>query len=228
MLYLVPTFSNPCGITLPKEKREEIYKLAQKYDFMIYEDDPYSQLRFSGESIDEIKKIDTDGRVVHAETFSKILSSGMRIGFIVYNKAIHTQMLYAFGNTGLVSGPTQQMVAEFLKSEDINAQVKLNSEYYGRKCKVALDSLDKYLPPFCKRTNPEGGMFVWVTCPDSIDTYKLCFDLIDNDSVGIVPSVAFASDPKTNPGHGFRLCYSFASIEHIEEGIKRLGARLKK
>ena len=225
-LYIIPTFSNPCGITLSEEKRKGIYEIARKYDFMIYEDDPYSQLRFEGEHVKELVNMDPDKRVVHAETFSKYLSSGIRFGFLLYPKAIDDPIVYAFGNAGGPSGPTTEMVALFMQNEDFPAQVRSAAEYYKNQCAVATAALDKYLPEGCTRTNPEGGMFVWVTCPDSVDTEELCWDLIKRKHVGMVPSSCFAPDPD-KPGHGFRISYSIASPEELEKGIAAIGELLK-
>lgn len=225
-IYLIPTFSNPCGITLTEEKRRGIYEIASKYDFMIYEDDPYSQLRFEGTPVKELVNMDPDKRVVYAGTFSKYLSPGVRMGFLLFPKEIKDPIVYAFGNIGGPSVTTEGMVAELLKNEDFPAMIRKTAEYYHGQCKVCLDALDQYLPEGYTRTSPEGGMFVWVTCPDSVDTLDLCYALIKEKHVGMIPSAPFSPDPD-KPGHGFRICYSQASPEDMVEGIKKIGELLR-
>ena len=225
-LYVIPTFSNPCGVTMDLEKRKGIYEIAQKYDFMIYEDDPYSQLRFKGEHVKELVNMDPDGRVVHAETFSKYLAPGLRMGFLLFHKDVLDPIVYAFGNAGGPSAPVQEMAAQFMMHEDFPAQIRKAAAYYEKQCKITLDALDKYLPEGFTRTDPEGGMFVWVTCPDTIDTDDLCWSLVRGPHVGIIPSSCFAPD-KSNPGHGFRISYSIATPEEIEKGVKAIGDMLR-
>ena len=217
-LYIVPTFSNPLGVTIDEEKRKGILKIASECDFMVYEDDPYSQLRFKGDPVPEMIKLDTEGRVVHAETFSKTLSSGIRVGFLLYDEKLAVPLMFCLGNNGGCSGPTEQMVGEFLANEDFPAQIKVPTAYYQAKLEVALKALEDHMPEGVKWTKPEGGMFIWVECPEKVDTEKLCFDLIERKHVGMVPSSGFSPDG-VNKGHGFRLCISISPTDKIDGAI---------
>ena len=228
IFYLVPTFSNPLGVTQSLEKRKGIMEIAKKYDFMVYEDDPYARLRFKGEEVPELMKMDDDGRVVHAESFSKILSAGIRMGFVVGAAPVIEKMGLAIGNFGGVSGPTEEMVGLFLKNEDIDAQCKKAAAYYEKRLEKAMAVFEANIPEGCSYTKPEGGMFIWVEGPEAMDSMKFALELVDEAHVGVVPSVGFAAEPDVNPGHGLRCCFSVVPEEAIEPSIVAICDKLKR
>ncbi len=221
-LYIVPTFSNPIGITYSLEKRKKIYEICQKYDLLIYEDDPYGELRFEGEDVPCMKSFDTDGRVIYAGSFSKVLAAGLRGGFVCCDKGCFNKMNYAQGNRAVPTVITQMTVGGYMEKYDWDEHLAEICKIYEKKAKVMKDAIDKYMHPACKRTNPEGGMFVWVTMPEGVDGREM-FDACLKAGVGVVPSFGFAADPENNPGRSFRLNYSAPTIEDIEEGVKRFG-----
>ena len=226
--YIVPTFSNPGGATQTNETRKGILELAEKYDFLVYEDDPYANLRFKGEAMTPmIAMPEENGRVIHAETFSKILSSGIRVGFLVFNLELYMPLMMAFGNMCDCSGPTEEMVGLFMRNEDIWAQCKVAAEYYAVRLQAAMDAMEEYLPEGCSWTKPEGGMFIWVECPDCVDTTKLAFDLIDEKRIGVVPSAGFSPDPEVT-GHGFRLCVSTVEPEQLGPAMKDIAELIQR
>ncbi len=226
IIYVIPTFQNPAGITTSLEKRKKIYALAQKYDVVIIEDNPYGDLRFDGEDVPTIKSMDTDGRVIYCGSFSKILSAGMRIGFACANNELIQKMVVAKQVEDVHTNIFFQMVcAEYMEKYDLDAHIEKIRDLYRTKCHLMLDCLDKYMPGQLKYTRPEGGLFILCTLPDGI---KLS-DFIAKASeqkVFVVPGTAFNCD-EAAPSDSFRLNYSMPSNEEIEKGIKILGDIIK-
>lgn len=222
-IYTIPTFQNPTGTTMPVEKRKKMLELASKYDVLILEDNPYGDLRFSGEDVPTIKSLDTEGRVIYAGSFSKILSPGMRLGYIVAPAAI-AEKVEILKQVNDVHTPmlTQLMCVEFMKKYDIDKYIAKNCELYGKKCAKMVECMEKYFPAGkVKWVVPEGGIFLWCECPTIEDISPIVEKCLEK-KVAIVPGSNFATD-MTAPSNMFRLNYSSATLENIEEGIKRLG-----
>ncbi len=227
MIYTIPTFQNPTGVTMSLEKRKRLIELANKYDVLVLEDNPYGDLRFKGEDLQTLKSLDTEGRVIYAGSFSKILSPGMRLGYIVANEEIVSK-IEILKQVNDVHTPvlTQLMCVEFMKKYNIDSYIQKNKELYGKKCEVMLDAMEKYFPVGkVKWTVPDGGIFLWCECPD-IDDISPVVDKALEKKVAIVPGSNFAIDMKA-PSNKFRLNYSSATTQNIQEGIKRLGEALK-
>lgn len=223
MIYTIPTFQNPTGATMSEEKRKKMLELANKYDVLILEDNPYGDLRFSGEDVPTIKSMDTEGRVVYAGSFSKILSPGMRLGYIVAPAPL-AEKIEILKQVNDVHTPmiTQLMCVEFMKKYDIDKYIAKNRELYGKKCAAMAAAMEKYFPAGkVKWAVPEGGIFLWCECPTITDISPIVDKCLEK-KVAIVPGSNFATDIFA-PSNKFRLNYSSASIENIEEGIKRLG-----
>lgn len=223
MIYTIPTFQNPTGATMSEEKRKKMLELANKYDVLILEDNPYGDLRFSGEDVPTIKSMDTEGRVVYAGSFSKILSPGMRLGYIVAPAPL-VEKIEILKQVNDVHTPmiTQLMCVEFMKKYDIDKYIAKNRELYGKKCAAMAAAMEKYFPAGkVKWVVPEGGIFLWCECPTITDISPIVDKCLEK-KVAIVPGSNFATDIFA-PSNKFRLNYSSASIENIEEGIKRLG-----
>lgn len=226
MIYTIPTFQNPTGTTMSLEKRKRLIELANKYDVIVLEDNPYGDLRFKGEDLPTLKSMDTEGRVIYAGSFSKILSPGMRLGYIIGAPAI-CEKIEILKQVNDVHTPvlTQLMCVEFMKKYDIDKYIAKNRELYGKKCAVMLEAMEKYFPAGkVKWTVPDGGIFLWCECPD-IEDITPVLDKALEKKVAIVPGSNFAIDI-TAPSNMFRLNYSSATPEKIEEGIKRLGEAL--
>ncbi len=225
-IYTIPTFQNPTGTTMSEAKRRKLIELANKYDVLIIEDNPYGDLRFSGEDLPTLKSLDTEGRVIYVGSFSKILSPGMRLGYLVAASEILAKV-EILKQVNDVHTPvlTQMMCVEFMKKYDIDEYIERNKELYGKKCRVMLHAIDKYFPKGkVKYTVPEGGIFMWCECPGIDDITPLVNKALEK-KVAIVPGSNFAIDIKA-PSNMFRLNYSSATPESIEEGIKRLGEAL--
>ena len=226
LIYTIPNFQNPTGITMSLEKRKKLLELAAKYDCLIMEDNPYGDLRFGGEYVPTIKSLDTEGRVIYVSSMSKILSPGLRIGYIVCRAEL-CDKIEIMKQVNDVHTPclTQMIACEFLKRYNIDDYIKKSCEVYGRKCRFMLDCMDKYFPKGIEWTKPDGGLFILVTCPDTIDAVELSRIAIKEYKVAFVPSNNFATDMNAKTS-SFRLNYSTMPEDKIEEGIKAVGAML--
>lgn len=226
LIYTIPTFQNPTGTTMSLEKRKKLIELANKYDVLVLEDNPYGDLRFRGKDVPTIKSLDTEGRVIYAGSFSKILSPGMRLGYIIGAPAI-VEKIEILKQVNDVHTPvlTQLMCVEFMKKYNIDKYIEKNRELYGKKCDVMLEAMEKYFPAGkVKWTVPDGGIFLWCECPELEDITPLVDKALEK-KVAIVPGSNFAIDMKA-PSNMFRLNYSSATPEKLEEGIRRLGEAL--
>lgn len=226
MIYTIPTFQNPTGVTMSLEKRKRLIELANKYDVLVLEDNPYGDLRFSGEDVATLKSLDTEKRVIYAGSFSKILSPGMRLGYLIADEALVSK-IEILKQVNDVHTPvlTQLMCVEFMKKYNIDSYIEKNRELYGKKCRVMLDAMEKYFPKDkVKWTVPSGGIFLWCECPELSDISPVVDKALEK-KVAIVPGGNFAIDMKA-PSNKFRLNYSSATVEKIEEGIRRLGEAL--
>ncbi len=222
LIYVIPTFQNPSGRTTSLEKRVKIYELAKKYNRIIIEDNPYGELRFSGEDIPAIKSMDTDGRVIYCSSFSKILSAGMRVGFVIANNEIISKLAVAKQGEDVHTNIFFQMLAhKYMTEYDIDSHIAKINDIYRRKCTLMLDALDKYMPSEVAFTRPEGGLFIWCTLPEHVDAPAFISRAVEQ-KVAVVPGTAFNCDTEA-PSQSFRLNYSMPSDEQIVEGIKILG-----
>lgn len=223
MIYTIPTFQNPTGVTMSLEKRRKMLELASKYDVLILEDNPYGDLRFAGENVPTIKSMDTEGRVIYAGSFSKILSPGMRLGYIVASSAI-CEKIEILKQVNDVHTPvlTQLMCAEFMDRYNIDDYIEKNRRLYGEKCRVMLDAMQRYFPKGkVEWTVPEGGIFLWCKCPGITDITPIVDKCLE-EKVAIVPGSNFAVDMNA-PSNQFRLNYSSATPDKIQTAVERLG-----
>ncbi len=223
IFYTIPTFQNPTGTTMSLEKRKKVLCLASKYDILILEDNPYGDLRFSGGDLPTLKSMDTEGRVIYAGSFSKILSPGMRLGYLVAPTPL-AEKIEVLKQVNDVHTPvlTQLMCVEFMKKYDIDKYIAKNCELYGKKCKCMVDAMEKYFPKGkVKWVVPDGGIFLWCECPTIEDISPIVERALEKN-VAIVPGSNFQID-MNKPSNMFRLNYSSATLKKIEEGIKRLG-----
>ena len=222
MIYVIPTFQNPAGSTTSLETRKEIYRIAAKYDVIILEDNPYGELRFAGEDIPTNKKLDTDGRVLYCGSFSKVLSAGMRIGFLLGPKELIQKIVVAKQVEDVHTNIYFQMLcSRYMDECDMDAHVEEIRALYRKKCGWMLECLDKYMPSCVKYTRPEGGLFLWCTLPDTVALMDFVMAAKER-LVFVVPGTAFNCD-ESAPSQSFRLNYSMPSMEEIEKGIRILG-----
>jgi len=221
LLYLIPTFQNPGGTTMSYERRVRAYEAAKKYGIIIIEDNPYGELRFSGEDIPTIKSLDTDGIVIYCGSFSKVLSAGMRIGFVSAPPEIVGKMIVAKQVEDVHTNQFFQMLcADFIEKYGLDDHVADIRKIYRRKCGIMLDALDKYMPKEVKFTRPEGGLFVWLTLPDEIPLEGFVQRALAR-KVAVVPGTAFTPDENA-PSQSFRITYSTPTDKQLVDGVKIL------
>lgn len=226
-IYLIPNFQNPTGLTMPLERRKAIYEVACKYDLFIYEDDPYGEIRFTDEAVPTFKSMDKENRVLYVGSYSKTVAAGLRVGFL-YGPAHLIEAIQGVKNNsdGQMPLVTQRVVSRMLDTIDYDEQLKNVSRIYKEKCQLMLDTFDKFGTAEVKLTRPSGGMFIWMTMPDRVDSNAF-FEACMEKKVGIIKSSAFAT-PGTPEGKSFRLNYTFPTKEDIAAGMEIVGKLAKK
>ena len=223
MLYTIPTFQNPTGRTIPTDRREKIAHLAEKYDVIVLEDDPYCDLRYRGETVPPIKSFDASGHVVMLNSFSKIVSPGLRVGAMtaapgIIAKAGDAKQLVDTHTSNLV----QEICAEFLSRGLLPGHLKEIVPIYEVRMNAMLDGIKAHFPPECKYTRPEGGLFVWVKLPGDADAQALVKRTVAELKVAFVPGRPFFVDPDDGKAC-IRLNFSSNPPEKIAEGMGKLG-----
>jgi len=223
LLYAVPNFLNPAGVTMPEKNRKKLVDLASDYDFLILEDDPYGDLRYIGIHIRPVKAFDDEGRVIYMSTFSKILSPGLRVGWVVADAEILRRMVIAKQSSDVCTSVLSQRIAhEYLARGLVDPQIEKIKKIYGRKLNVMLKGMDEFMPSGLNWIKPEGGMFLWVTLPENVDSGDLLTRALKK-KVAFVQGKAFFADPKDGR-NTMRLNFTHPSDELITEGLRRLGS----
>ncbi len=226
-LYTIPNFQNPTGITLSLKKRREIYRLALKYGVMILEDNPYGDLRFSGEDIPSIKSLDTEGIVIYCGSFSKVLSPGLRVGYVVAPKEIISKLTVAKQSSDVHTTILSQLICHrFLEEYDFDEHVKNLRGIYKRKANLMTREIDRGFAGGFTRTSPEGGLFLWLTLPEGCDMLAFCSAAV-KAGVAVVPGSAFLTDDSLSSS-SVRLNYSTPTDEQIVKGVAVLSDLTKK
>ncbi len=224
-IYVIPDFQNPSGNTWSLERRKGLIEMANKYDVVIIEDNPYGDLRFEGEPLPSLKSLDTEERVVFLGTFSKILCPGFRLGWVVANPEILGKYNQIKQAGDLQSSTFSQIhTAVFLQENDLEAHIQKIVDLYVKRRDVMLKAMDDYFPEGVTFTRPVGGLFTWVTFPEHVDGKELAQRAIEK-KVAFVPGGAFYPNGG-NLNHA-RLNYSASDEETIIEGIKRLAEVIK-
>ncbi|MBQ8345231.1 MAG: PLP-dependent aminotransferase family protein [Clostridia bacterium] len=226
LIYLIPTFHNPTGITMSLSKRRQVLALAKQYGVPILEDNPYGELRFAGEEIPTLKSMDEDGVVIYCSSFSKLLSAGMRVGFVIAPSAVATKMVVAKQSEDVHTNIFFQILCHrYITECDLDAHVAAINALYRQKCNLMLDCIRRYIPADrATFTQPEGGLFLWGTLTGAPDSDSFVQKALAK-KVAVVPGKTFLCDPSL-PSPSFRLNYSTPSDEQIEIGIRRLGEAL--
>ncbi len=221
-LYVIPNFQNPMGVCTSFEKRRAIYELARRYDALIVEDNPYGDLRFSGEDIPAIKTLDEDGRVIYCGSFSKILSAGMRLAYVSAPSPVIAKMTVAKQVSDVHTNIFFQLLTdEYLRRYDLDAHIAAIRKIYAHKAKLMLDAIDAHFAPGVTHTTPQGGLFLWCTLPDGVDMPQFCRTAVEN-KVAVVPGTAFLCD-ESGSSQSFRMNYSTPSDDAILRGVEILG-----
>ena len=222
ILYLIPNFQNPTGRTMSLTKRKAVYELACKYDFIILEDDPYGELRFAGENIPTIKSMDTEGRVIYSSTFSKLISSGFRTGYVSAPAPIIQKMVVCKQVSDVHSNIWAQVVSyRFMTTVDRQAHFNKLRDIYRKKCGLMCGYIDNEFSKKITYVKPEGGLFIWCTLPDDFDMNAFCTKAVQDYKIAVVPGNSF-NIKENEVSHSFRLNYSTPTNEQIEKGMSIL------
>ena len=229
-IYVVPDFQNPSGITMSLEKRKKLLEIGIKFGIPIVEDSPYRELRYRGRQIPSIYALDKNrGNVIGLYTFSKILCPGIRVGFNIGPPDVIKKFGFIKGSNTLNTPKlNQDICTAFLNQNDLRAHFERAVVYYREKLDFFLDAMDEHFPPEMNVnwTKPEGGLFLWMTVPEGIDTLELFKKAIE-EKVAFVPGEVFY--PKEYPRHNtMRINFSFPSKEQILEGVSRLSSVIRR
>jgi 2-aminoadipate transaminase len=234
-IYSLPNFQNPTGITYSLERRQKLVELADRYGVPIVEDDPYGQLRYEGENLPSIVNLDCkirakndyySGNVIYLSTFSKTLAPGIRLAWVIAPPEVINKMVTVKQGTDLQTPTFTQIVAyEVARNGFIDKHVVKIREVYTERRDIMLEELAKNMPEGVKWTHPKGGLFLWVTLPDYMDTSIILNDAIA-EKVAFVPGESFF--PNGGGKNTMRLNFSNARPEKIREGMQRLGRVIKK
>lgn len=221
-IYTIPNFQNPGGTTLSLEKRKRMYRLALENNLVILEDDPYGNLRVEGEAVPSIKSMDTEGIVVYAGSFSKILAPGIRVAYAVVPSKIAPAFTIGKQVSDVHTGVLNQMiVSRWFDEYDVNAHIDEIKKIYKRKLNLMCSCLDEHCKGFISYVRPQGGLFIWAKLPDSVNMLDYVNKLLER-KVAVVPGTAFMVDD-TKPCNYIRLNFSTPDDESIVKGVEIMG-----
>ena len=222
LIYTIPNFQNPSGVTMSLEKRKRVYELAKQYGVLIIEDNPYGDLRYSGEYLPNIKTFDTDGIVIYAGSSSKVISPGIRVAYTIAPKPIFQKLVVCKqGNDVHTNIWSQYVCDEFITKYDFDAHLEKLRQIYTKKAQFCMDLLDKYCAPAITYNKIDGGLFIWCDLLKDVDMPQFCKTAVLN-KVCVVPGNAFLTD-ENDECHSFRINFSTPTDEQLEKGIKILG-----
>lgn len=230
MVYVIPTFQNPTGITLSLERRIKIAELGSKYDVIILEDDPYRDIRYSGSDLLPIKAFDKTGHTILANSFSKIFSAGSRLGYILANDEVSNKLFDVKSATNSHTSMLPQILcAEFFKRGYYTAHHKMICDLYRERRDVMMECIDKYFPEGTKRTTPDGGLFMWVELPNEINTTELLIEATTNPEVKVayVAGEGFYVERGGKGSNCMRISFGGVSPDKIRVGTERLGKLIR-
>jgi 2-aminoadipate transaminase len=219
-IYIIPDFQNPTGITMPESRRMEIIALAHKYDVLIVEDCPYREVRFEGEPQRMMYDLDNDDHVITLGTFSKTFAPGLRIGWVLGPKDVNDKIVVAKQSSDLCT-PTfvQKIAVRYMKSEHFEANLQKTIDLYHQRRDVMLAEMEKHMPEGIKWTQPEGGMFLFITLPEHMDALELFHKAIEKKVAFVTGNVFYCDGGGTNT---MRLNFSYVNNEKAIAGIQRL------
>ncbi len=225
-IYVIPNYQNPTGHTLSLERRKHLIELSEKYQVPLVEDNPYGELRYSGEKLPSLKSMDESGEnVIYLGTFSKVMCPGLRIGYTIGPESVVSKLNLLKQALDLSSSTFSQYVAyEYLKKGVIYKQVPKTVELYRKKRNIMLKALEDYFPKNSTWSRPDGGMFIWATLERKINTSEMLKTSIEN-GVGYVSGLAFSPDGSHTSS--MRLNFTFSEDEEITRGISKLSNTIK-
>ena len=221
LIYIIPNFQNPTGITTSLEKRKAVYELAKKYGIIIIEDNPYGDLYFNEAPPQTIKSMDTEGLVIYAGSFSKVLAPGMRVGWCIANKTLIAKLTALKQTQDVHSNILAQHIAyKFMTEHNFEGHLEFLRKLYREKASYFMSLMDKHLAPEIEYQKPQGGLFVWCKLPEGVDMPTFCTRAVKEFKTAVVPGSAFDIAPCENPY--FRINYSTPTNEQIAIGMAKL------
>ena len=224
-IYVIPDFQNPTGICWSLERRKKFIEVINKYDLPVFEDNPYGELRYRGESFPTLKSMDTKGLVSFLGTFSKIFCPGLRLGWIAGPHTIVEKFVMIKQSADLHTSNFDQGVADaYMDTYDLDAHVKEIVALYGHRRDLILKTMEEEFPEGVEFTRPDGGLFLWVTVPEGVSARKV-FDKCIEQKVAAVIGDAFYPNDKTD--RSMRVNYSCMPDDKIVEGVKRMAKAIK-
>ncbi|HPS75714.1 MAG TPA: PLP-dependent aminotransferase family protein [Oscillospiraceae bacterium] len=225
MIYVIPDFQNPTGRTWPLERRQKFMEIINKYEVPVIEDNPYGELRYSGESLPALKSMDTKGLVVYLGTFSKILAPGYRLGWVCADDSILQKYNFMAQAAALQASTISMMeVSRFIDMFDLDEHVAAIRACYARRNQLMQDTMAATFPKEVRYTHPQGGLFAWVQVPEYIDTKVMAAQALEK-KVAYVPGEGFF--PNGDVHNCMRLNYSNMTDEKIVKGITILADVIK-
>ena len=225
-IYVIPNFQNPTGATLSLTRREHLVDLAATYDLVIFEDDPYGDLRFEGDHLPSLMALDDAGRVIHMRSMSKTFAPGLRVAWSIGPADVIRKMVVAKQFVDVATNTlSQYILLEFIRSGLLEKQIEKNNRHYKRKRDFMLEQLKMHFPAEVQWNRPAGGFFIFVNLPAAMDASELLADAIKNNVAFVAGSPFFIDHSGT---HTFRLSYSQSSEAVIEAAVAELGKLIKK
>ncbi|MGD2186655.1 MAG: PLP-dependent aminotransferase family protein [Desulfobacterales bacterium] len=225
-IYVIPNFQNPTGATLSKKRRKHLIELAATYDLVIFEDDPYGDLRFEGDHLPSLIALDSAGRVIHMRSFSKTFAPGLRLAWSIGQPDVVRKMVVAKQFVDVATNSlAQYILLEFIRCGLLEKRIELNNQYYRRKRDVMLAQLKTHFPAEAQWNRPAGGFFIFVTLPGGLDASELLADAVKHNVAFVAGEPFFIDQSGKNT---FRLSYSQSSESVIEAAVAELGKLIKK
>ena len=219
-IYVIPDFQNPSGITLPDSRRLKIIEIADKYNLLIVEDSPYREVRFEGEPQKLMNELDTTGRVITLCTFSKIFAPGFRVGWVISNPEILDKLVMAKQTADLcTSSFVQKIIARYMEKGLLENNLKKTIDLYRERRTHMINCFRKFMPEGVTWTEPQGGLFLFVTLPLQIDTDEVFKKAIEKNVAFVAGSSFFCNDSGHNT---MRINFSYSNKDEITEGVQRL------
>jgi len=224
-IYAIPDFQNPSGVTMTLERRKRLIEIAQSSDIPLVEDSPYRELSFTGEVLPSLWTLSGGKGVIMLKTFSKVLFPGMRMGWIIADEHYIDKIVMLKQSVDLCTPSfTKLILAEYIKRGKMRESIGKAIDCYRSKLDAMLAALEKHMPGEIEWSRPTGGMFIWLTLPERIDTKEI-FNTAIEHNVAYVIGHPFHCDG--SGANTLRLNYSFPAIEQIDTGIERLAAAIK-
>ena len=219
-IYVIPNYQNPAGYTMSTERRKHLLDIAQDYKIPLIEDNPYGELRYYGPKMESLKSMERENEVIYLGTFSKVMAPGLRVGYVnADEKVIQKVNLLKQGLELATSSLSEFIAYEYLKRGIMLKQVPKTVELYRGKRDLMIKALEKYFPEGSTWSKPNGGMFIWATVNENIDTTKMAKRALENKVAYVSGASFYPDDVKRN---NMRLNFTFSTDSEIEEGVKRL------